>query len=308
MIMRQRLWLLPCCFAWTLAVHVVRDAEDVQGVDPAYLPEHWTSVSFPPVDPFWINTHEPVTQDIYISGSAHAGKSPWDEFIWDRIVSLSHDKPEGSIFIDVGANLGYFSLMAASLGYRVVAFEPMSRNARKLAQSVARNNFEVTLYQNAVSDISGQRVSLIETSPFNQGNGQVTTGGTPDINGVYGDAYVSTVTLSETLLFLPNEPIDAYIVKIDVEGLEADVIKGAQHWICAAWVPHIIMEFSDITRANRYQSTSNMFSFMRRAGYTVSDVNVQSDAPLDYKALEAGDFSTVPGNIFFSLDQGKKEC
>jgi len=306
--MRQGLWLLPYCFVWTLAVHVVRDAQDVQGVDPAYLPEHWASVSFPPVDPFWIDTHDPVTQDIYISESAHAGKAPWDEFIWDRILSLSHDKPEGSIFIDVGANLGYFSLMAASLGYRVVALEPMSRNARKFAQSVARNNYEVTLYQNAASDISGQRVSLIETNPFNQGNGQVIDGGNPNDNGLYGDAYVNTVTLSEMFLFRPNEPVDAYIVKIDVEGLEADVIKGAQHWICAAWVPNIIMEFSDITRANRYQITSKMFSFMRRAGYTVSDVNVHSDVPLDYTALEAGDFSTVPGNIFFSLRQGKKKC
>jgi FkbM family methyltransferase len=56
--------------------------------------------------------------------------------------------------VDVGANIGYFSLACAALGARVIVFEPMLRNVRKLSKSVYRNHFldRLTVYQNAAWD------------------------------------------------------------------------------------------------------------------------------------------------------------
>ncbi len=302
-------WLLVLCVAMTsAALHRVHIPDDVSEPEPAFLGEHWAVVDFMIVPAFLIDTHDPVSQDVYISGAAHAGIQPWDPFIWDRIVALSREADKNLIFVDVGANLGYFSLMAASLGYTVVSFEPMSRNARKLARSVERNgwNDRVTLYQNAVGDIDGQQVSLRETDALNQGNGQVTGVVVLNRSGVYGVDYVETVTLSSVMLFSPTHSTGAHIVKVDVEGLEGSVLKGAREWICARSVRYILLEFSDATRKSSGWAASEMFAFMQRAGYIVSDVNVQSSAPIDYGRLLAGDFDGVPPNLLFSLKSGER--
>jgi FkbM family methyltransferase len=198
--------------------------------------------------------------------------------------------------------------MAASLGYTVVSFEPMSRNARKLARSLQRNAFaaHVTLNQNALGAVANQRVVLRETDPANQGNGQVTaqslgTGST------YGVDYADTTTLSSAMLLIPMRPAGARIVKIDVEGMEAAVLAGARDWLCSQAVPYVLIEFSDATRASTAAPATEMFAFMRRAGYTVSDVNVQSDTPLDYDRLVAGDFAGVPPNLLFALSDTKRD-
>jgi FkbM family methyltransferase len=276
--------LLGLCLALAAdALHPVRTPADVSEPGPAFTAERWALVDFAPVPPFLIDTHDPVTQDVYISGAAHAGVAPWDPFIWDRIVALSRGVPKGSLFVDVGANLGYFSLMAASLGYTVASFEPMSRNARKLSRSVARNGFagRVSLYQNAVGTGDGRLVSLRETDALNQGNGRVTGEPVRAPSGVFGVDYVDTVSLSSVLLFAASQSTGAHIVKVDVEGLEPDVLRGARQWICARSVRHVLIEFSEATRASPASGAVDMFAFMQRAGYAVSDVSVESDAPLE---------------------------
>ena len=286
-------------------VHVVNGPDDVAAPEAAYLDAHWGSVKFPPVPQFSIDTHDPITQDVYISSTVHTGIAPWDPYIWDRIVALSKGvRTETQHFVDVGANLGYFSLAAASLGYRVIAFEPMSRNVYKMARSVARNHGfanRTVLYQNAVSDITGQRVALRETDASNQGNGQLLAARPPATGGVYGVDYVDSVTLSGVLLFSPVQRIDAHIVKIDVEGFEAAVLLGAREWLCSRTVRHVILEFSDATRTSASFPATELFRFMQRAGYTVSDVNIAADAFMEYAPLVAGNFDGVPPNLLFSL-------
>ena len=54
--------------------------------------------------------------------------------------------------LDVGGNVGYYTLVAASTGCSVVTVEPLSANVGRLWQSVLANRFSdrVTLYKNVV--------------------------------------------------------------------------------------------------------------------------------------------------------------
>jgi FkbM family methyltransferase len=284
-------------------VHEVHTHADVSKPDATYLVDHWGKVDYPPVPVFEINTHDPVNQDVYISGSVHFGTKPWDSFVWDRLIQLSNTKHHNhTLFVDVGANIGFFSLTMASLGHHVFAFEPMSRNARKLIQSTQRNHLEyrMKIMQNAVSDSSGQLVSLKETDATNQGNGQIVKH-LARITGSYGIQYVHTLSLSDVLLFTPGHCINAYIIKIDVEGHEAAVIKGAQPWLLSCRIDHVLIEFSESTRTNRDFPASDMFKFMRKAGYTAQDVNVAGPSRLlNMDMLVAGEFEQTPPNILFS--------
>jgi FkbM family methyltransferase len=285
-------------------VHEVHTQTDVSTPNTAYLVDHWGKVDFAPVPAFDINTHDPVHQDVFISGSVHFGTKPWDSFVWDRLIQLSSVKHHNdTLFVDVGANIGFFSLAMASLGHHVFAFEPMSRNARKLVQSTLQNHLEsrLRIMQNAVSDSSGQLVSLKETDVTNQGNGQIVKH-LARIAGSYGVQYVHTLSLSDVLLFVPGHCINAYIIKIDVEGHEAAVIKGARSWLRSCRVDHVIIEFSETTRINREFPARDMFKFMRKAGYTARDVNVaEPSVLLNMDMLVAGEFELAPPNILFSL-------
>jgi FkbM family methyltransferase len=282
----------------------IKSPFDVVGMDSAYEADIWGRVDFDPVPAYFIDTHDPVSQDRYISASVHEAKTPWDSYIWDRIVSLTPSDASGLVFVDVGANIGYFSLAAASMGYNVVAFEPMSRNAKKLAKSIKMNEFgsRVTLYQNAVTDVSGQHVVLKETDATNQGNGQIvsttsgtTLGTTSGVNGVYGVDYATSVTLSDAL-----SGINAFIVKIDVEGHEGAVLQGARDWVCGNVVQHLIVEVSDATKKN--SELLELLQFMISAGYVMADVAVGSSG------LESVDIWSLPPNIIFTLMSDGTTC
>jgi FkbM family methyltransferase len=210
--------------------------------------------------------------------------------------------PDGQVFVDVGANLGYFTLAAASLGYKVIAFEPMSRNAQKLAKSIQRNEqfaSRVTLYQNAVTALSGQPVTLHETHHSNQGNGQIVVSDADIMDGIldHDDNVLHSVTLSEVL-----QGVNTFIVKIDVEGHENEVLEGAREWICKNVVKHIIMEISDATKLSSHPSLSTLIDFLTAAGYEMADVAVGSTV------LQTHTVDALPPNVIFSLKGNTPTC
>lgn len=125
----------------------------------------------------------------------------------------------GTVVFDIGANVGFYTLLASSLvgeGGRVYAFEPLAGNIdyleRHLKMNAAHN---VTLFQAAVSDREG-------IASFQQGDSN--SMGRLDEKGTIA---VEIVSLDE-LFFKGVLPLPDYM-KIDVEGAELSVLKGARH-------------------------------------------------------------------------------
>lgn len=256
-------------------------------LDDKYSTDYWATVNIPPVKPFFINTHNPQTQDIYISASAHQNKEPWDKYIWDLIISVTH---EPSVIVDIGANIGYFSLMAASLGHKVISIEPMTRNAYKFHSSIIKNHMEnnIILYQNAVASYANEQVTLKETHHTNQGNGHMSSSNLKE--GIYGIDYVNTITIDDVL----KEYNKVLLMKIDVEGLETAVLDGAKHIITNGIIKFIVMEFSPETRTNPSCNARHMIDTMISLGYTPSDVIFGS------KTLNVTYMDMWPPNILFT--------
>jgi FkbM family methyltransferase len=281
------------------SIHHIKHPGDVP-IDANFETNFWGVVDFKPVPKFSIDTHDPVLQDIFISGNVHYGSEQWDHAVWDALVlilqktSMDHTP----VMVDVGANLGYFSLAAAALGAHVIAFEPMSRNARKFAKSIHRNHFEgsVTLFQNIVwDDIPSFRMKLEATSFVNQGNGK-TLEAAVGARGLYGVDFVSTVSLSDVL----NRGID--VLKINTEGTEGAVIEGAKSLICGYKVSYIIMEFTDIKKRKGKYSALETLTFLHSIGYSISDVT--PNAP----PLLIPDYLNFPPNLLFTLQGPGAVC
>lgn len=126
----------------------------------------------------------------------------------------------GSVVYDIGANVGYFSLLAAVLAGRegkVYAFEPLPRNVHYLRQHVALNHLENTIevIDAAVSDREGE-------AHFDFG-ASTAMGHLADS----GDLSVQMVCLDRMLEKGELRPPD--YMKVDVEGAEYSVLVGAHH-------------------------------------------------------------------------------
>ena len=123
----------------------------------------------------------------------------------------------GSVVFDVGAHAGFVTLCAAQIvdgGGRVVAFEPLPANLENLRRHVELNGLKnVDVLPFALATGSG-------TARFDAGN-DLSTGHLAE----NGTVEVETASLDGLLASGDVPPPD--VVKIDVEGAEADVLAGA---------------------------------------------------------------------------------
>jgi len=137
-----------------------------------------------------------------------------------------HLRP-GMTFYDLGANIGFFTLLAARLvepGGRVVSFEADPEIAARLRENVRRNNFaNVTVEQKAIwsqpGTVSFARVA--STDSPDRGLGHVSSG-----IEVRNTISVEATTLDHYIYTLGHPAPD--LLKCDVEGAEVEVFAGTK--------------------------------------------------------------------------------
>jgi FkbM family methyltransferase len=140
----------------------------------------------------------------------------------------------GGVFLDLGANLGYFTMLGASIvgeSGKVIAFEPNPQNQQLIFESIAHNKFKnVHLFPLAASD----RSSILRFTTVGSNGGVVTENSS--VQTFY--MFVQAVPLDK---ILSDEPrID--LIKMDIEAHEPFALKGMENTI-RRLKPHIITEF-----------------------------------------------------------------
>jgi len=134
---------------------------------------------------------------------------------------------EGDLVLDIGANIGNHTLyLAAVVGCRVVAFEPNPILATPLQASIALNGLEerVSLIRKGVGSAEAKAV-FEESKPDNLGAQSLTLIDAADSSD--DNASAMDVVPLDGMTF--EQPVKA--IKIDVEGMELDVLKGAKRLI-----------------------------------------------------------------------------
>jgi FkbM family methyltransferase len=140
-----------------------------------------------------------------------------------KVAALRACLRPGCVFVDVGANKGDFSLLAARLmgdSGKVIAVEPEATNADWIERSVARNGYRcIEVVRVALADHAGDAtLHLGEKSGWHS---LVATDGV----ATTGAVTVPTETLDAMLAARGVTRVD--VIKIDVEGAEARVFDGA---------------------------------------------------------------------------------
>ncbi|PYD49024.1 FkbM family methyltransferase [Novacetimonas pomaceti] len=201
----------------------------------------------------------------------------WELSVTETMIDLVR---EGMTAIDVGANLGYFSVLLADLvgpdGHVIVA-EPNPRMASLLTQSVRVNAFDsrVELVTDAITAESGQEMTLTIPRNFPQ-NGAVHYGaphsGEDDSST---SVRIRTRTLDD---IVGDRPVD--FIKIDVEGSEQAVWAGMQGILGRGKPLSIILEFTP----DRYADPMAFLNNFLQAGFGLSQITAsgrQSVTPDD---------------------------
>lgn len=154
-----------------------------------------------------------------------ARKGPFEP---DSITAWHNCLQPGAVVLDVGAYTGLYALYAAKQGVRVYAFEPHPENYRRLVENMQANRYPglFSAFNAAVGAEAG-RCAMTDL----QGRPRLTSAG----RAVAGEG--STEMLMIDSLNLPR--CDA--IKIDVEGGELDVLRGATRTI-AGHLPRLIIE------------------------------------------------------------------
>jgi FkbM family methyltransferase len=129
----------------------------------------------------------------------------------------------GSVIFDIGAHIGYYSLLASTLSGprgRVVAFEPDPRNLRFLRQHIRMNRLAtVDVLPVAAADRQGEAAFEFGTG---SGTGRLAS---------HGDLRVTTTTVDAVAA---DRGLAPGFLKVDVEGAEARLLEGATETLRSA--------------------------------------------------------------------------
>lgn len=187
---------------------------------------------------------------------------------------LSALKP-GMIFFDVGANAGLFAISAAKKigGKGVFAFEPCSSTCELLKRNLELNRLAgVNVVQSALGDSVGGGVLQINVRGRDGLNtlGQATH---PD-SKVIGQENVRISTLD---VFIREHDIPRVdVLKVDIEGAELMMFRGAQDLLSRADAPLILYEgFGSLTRGFGYHPVETLW-FLESCGYSLFVLNSES--------------------------------
>jgi len=178
----------------------------------------------------------------------------------------------GGTFLDIGSNLGYFSLQFASAGWSVLAVEPMSHNRRAISLSMCVNpdvGARIRLISTALTSPAssdGGACILRSSDATNIGNGHLSCGAQakPCTDGEHAVCEEVPLMTLDRLLDGTRPRLAAIdVVKMDVEGLECQVLEGASDLFTQYRPSLLVME------GKNSASRACAFATAARFNYTV---------------------------------------
>lgn len=172
---------------------------------------------------------------------------------WRRII-----RP-GDVFVDVGANVGTYSLWAGDHGARVLAFEPHPVAATRLRTNVAMNDFPIAVYEAALGEKAG---ALALTEDLESTNHL-------DFTHSSGSIPIAVLTLDEVI----RDQGD-FLMKIDVEGAEELVLRGATDALVNRRIRVMQLEWNSLSETLLGRSRSELADLLRTYGYHFSRPDV----------------------------------
>lgn len=201
-----------------------------------------------------LDTRDLVTRRILLDGT-------WEP---QTVQALRGALKPGAVFIDVGAHVGYYALLASNRvgsSGKVIAVEPNPATAERLRRNLALSNAaNVVVQQVACTDVE-RTLDFFGANSLNTGQSSLSeknAGAKSDhitVRGLPLDRIISTEGIGR---------ID--LVKIDVEGAELAVLSGMKESL-AAYKPKLVLELRDDNLKNFGTTVAQVSGLLNKSGY-----------------------------------------
>lgn len=197
-----------------------------------------------------------LSQELLLSGK-------WEEY--ETELFKKHIMP-GDIVVDIGAHIGYYTLIAAKLvgnTGKVYAFEPDTKNFQLLKKNVMQNGYRnVVLVNEAVTDKNGTARLFLNSE--NTGDHRIF-----DTGGARKSLVIRTTTLDN---FFAGKEKKVDFIKMDIQGSEANAFQGGTHIINDSKQIKIITEFQPAYINMSGRSAGEYLRLLRKSKFTIYEI------------------------------------
>jgi FkbM family methyltransferase len=193
----------------------------------------------------------------YVASSTVVYANPPD---WNQMRVWRHVLRRGDLFVDVGANVGTYTMWASDCGADVIALEPDPETYLRLQANARLAKSRVRTVRAAATAFSG---TAVLTSGRDSMNRLIIGGGT---SGSTND--VPTVTLDEVIG-------DRHIsgLKVDVEGAERLVLEGASRALAEHRIDLIQLEWNDASLECLGETRAPLAALLAAHGYELLEAD-----------------------------------
>lgn len=153
----------------------------------------------------------------------------------------------GDLFVDVGANVGTYTLWAADLGAEVIAVEPGAWALDRLRRNLALNDFKVQVVEAVATDHEG----VEQFDPSGDSTAHIGEG-----------IEVAATTLDAVL-----GDRTAAGMKVDVEGAERLVLEGAKRALSEQRIACLQLEWNDLSESTLSENRARVTALLEDYGY-----------------------------------------
>jgi len=172
--------------------------------------------------------------------------------------------------LDIGSNIGWYTYYLGKYGFQILSFEPNRLNNYILYKNYCINkDVNVTLINKGLD--KEDKKCILKTATNNRGNGMIfCENREKNLNDFNGDTFnnIELTKLNRYYKYLSNKNLA--LMKLDVEGSEANVFEGGKELITKYHVPFIKMEFEvKMIEAHR-NNALEFLQLFENNGYKIS--------------------------------------
>ena len=201
---------------------------------------------------FWCDLSESIQRNIFLFGYDDEA----EQFIRSKLRA-------GNTFLDIGANVGFYSLLASSIvgeSGRVIAIEPNPKTYRRLTETIEANGITNVLALNLALGRERGRLSLFMDPASGNDTATLVSHDGPE------SVEVEVHPLDDIAAAHQIDTID--YLKIDVDGFEPDVFAGAKRLLTEGKIKFIQTEICDYWLRLNGSSPDKLHQLITASGFT----------------------------------------
>ena len=176
-------------------------------------------------------------------------------------------------FIDIGANIGWFSLILGKLGYNILSFEPSKSNYYILLKNFCLNKeIDMTIINKGLDTLSKNESIYHPLS--NIGNAHIFPRKKKLNLKNYEKEEIILTNLKNYISYLKYKNLA--LIKLDIEGSEAKAIEGGIDLIVKFHIPFIFIEWTPIDLREKGTDPRCFLELFEKNGYKFSKIDFLS--------------------------------